>query len=101
MSRDNTPSELLPTEFTEALESFKQTLAPLGNHGLQAEKNLKVITPVLPNRGNGLKPASLNTQTFAPESTPVNESKGSLAPAAKLTEQFEYMNAESIEDNHG
>lgn len=95
-------SDLLPGEFTAAVEAFRAQLAPLGNHGLQSEKNLRVITPVLPNTGNQLRPASLQTQTLVPEATKVNQAQiNPLALAAKQTDNFEYVNAESIEDSHG
>ena len=58
-------------------------------------------TDALESIHNQLKPLGSAVETVRPTQNRILDNKAQSVPAAKLTEQHEYRNAESIEDNHG
>ena len=95
-------TENLQPSFTEAMESFRNQLTPLGTKQGTPERELRVITPVLSNANNGLRVQAQRTETLAVELAPTLEAaKGALIPGAKQGEHLEYKNADSLEDSKG
>jgi len=99
---ENKVSELLEQSFTPAVESQRTKLGPLNSAKGVEEKSLRVITPVLQS-SNTLKSPQVNGAiTTQPDQSRVLEGRTlAFRPAEKVSETFEYQNANTIEDNHG
>ena len=97
---ENKVSELLPNEGIPAVESNRTKLGPLGTSANKpAERTLRVITQVVENQQNQLKPLAGGNQTVMPTGAAAVEThRTSLNPAAKETQAFAYQNAVTIED---
>src|SRR5579872_6912023 len=95
-------SELLEQSFTPAVESARTKLGPLNSAKGLAEKQLKVITPVVQSTSSLRAPQSNGAQTTQVDQSRVLEGRTlAFRPAEKVSEAFEYKNADAIEDNHG